>query len=475
MSLLDKNCLGLLTFAAFFIFSCEDPSEVGLGLDPDGVASGVFYEEIYLPAQNVFIDSLRTSGNTRLLVGSVTDDVYGKTSAMSYNQLSTTSGIQSLGFKLDTVSTSPLVVDTLWYSYVVDSTVLTLGYDYIHSKESIKAQTIRVYEVDDQLFSGVYYLSKFNTPILPLEAGNEFSFVPRLDSIVNETVDTVKFYLKREWGDRLFDIARQSNRATLLATDFKGIAIGGGDDNTSIIGFTSTGYTALNVHYHIVGPDSNKADSVYFDSLAVNFSLSASAAKYNKITTDRTGSLIGTGITNLGNFDVDDGNVYLNAAAGIYPKIDMQPLVDFLRGDEQELIQINNLEFELPTDGEETTLDEKVSQVRLYFVGDSTQINVQGLTTNDIYNTGVLKDIGYLTGALDLLSLAIDTTSFSYRGAATFFGHSIANGYIFAEPEDVNEEVYNKVVVMPVDLGKVNQTVIPKDGIKVKVFYSKPN
>ncbi|MBU2884718.1 DUF4270 domain-containing protein [Gilvimarinus agarilyticus] len=474
MNLLDKNWSGLLIFATLTIFSCEDPSEVGLGLDPDGIETGVYYEELLLPAQNVFIDSIRTSTGEqfRFLIGKITDDVFGSTSSTAYAQLSTVSSVQPLVFRLDTLSTDPIVVDTLWTKYVIDSAVLTLNYGDISSSEAtVTSQTLSIHEVDDQLFSGVYYLADFETPILPAESAHGFSFTPRMDSLTLEdpSSDTVHFKLNQTWAERLFEIARQSDRAQLLREDFKGIAIVPDETNTAMIEYLSTGLTALNVHYHL------EADTVYADSLLVNFSLSAANAKYNKITTDRTGSLIGNHIgDNLENFSTGDNKLYINPASGIHPKLSLQPLVDFLEADGNELIQLNNVVFELVSEGTETPLNNKVKNLRLYFIGDQSQININGLSAQNLYTTGVMTDIGYLTGSLLLLNLPIDTSAVKYRGAATLFAQSVNNGYIDLKPEE-GESIRNSLVLLSTDPMSIDRSIIPQDSIKMKIFYSKPN
>ncbi|PIB36679.1 hypothetical protein BFP72_15340 [Reichenbachiella sp. 5M10] len=451
MNLLDKNWLGLLIFTTLIIFSCEDPSEVGLGLDPDGLGSGVYYEEIILPAENVWIDSLRTNNSSRLFVGRIEDPIFGTTTAATYNQLSSTSLVSS---KTDE------------QEYVIDSAVLTLGYDYIHTKGAIAPQTIRLQELDDQIFSGVYYLSHFDTPLKPYDADNVFTFTPRSDSVDQGIADTVKFYLNDIWAETLFDIATQSNRTELLTQTFKGIALTPDDNNNLIVGFTPAGYTNISVHYHILGKDINQADSIVSDSLSVAYSLSASNAKYSKFTTDRTGSLIGGSIkNNLENFEVGNGFIYLNSATGIYPKIDMTPFLDFLNDDENDLIQINNLEFQFSTSNDTSIYNRKMFNTRLFFAGDSSQINVDGLYDLDILKTVVLNDIGYLTGSQDMLVMPIDSATQSYRGGATFFGQQVENG---------NVNPY-KLVVMPSLLTSFNQTILPQDGFKLRIFYSKPN
>lgn len=469
MNLLDKIWLGLLTFTTLTIFSCEDPSEVGLGLDPNGLKSGLFYEEIVLPAQNVFIDSLVTNSDVRMLVGNYTDSIYGTTNALSYNRLSTSSILTALTFEIDSETTDT----TYSEKYIVDSAVLTLQYHdikTINANNSITSQqTIKVQQIGDQLFSSVNYLSTYDMPLLPVEAGNEFQVSFRLDSLENETVDTVKLYLANSWAESLFDIFVEDNTNDVLFNEFKGIAISGDENNSSLISFTPGGETALRVHYHIeaIEKGTSIGDSIYnsFDSLSTIFSLTTTA-RFNGVIHDYSSSIIGPAIRDdLESFDVGDGNIYLNSLAGVYPKIDMQPYLDFLSREENEFIQINSFEFDLPTYLNSALYDKNAENIRFLLTGENNKINTAGLLSGDLFTTAVLSDLGYLSGFQDIMTASLDSTSLSYIGVGTFFSQEIKNEEI---------EIDN-LILMPSDLTMPRHSVISQDGIKLKVFYSIPN
>ncbi|MGL1887507.1 MAG: DUF4270 domain-containing protein [Reichenbachiella sp.] len=468
-----KIWTGLLTITALTMFSCEDPSDVGLGLDPNGLKSGVYYEELSLPSTNVFIDSLKTNGDARILVGSITDVTYGRTSAVSYSQLSTVSTIIGLSNTADTIfNQSDTVIIVTDQSYVVDSAVLVLRYNDISATDTSSLQTFRVQQLDDQLFSGVYYLANNVIPLVALDPDNETIRSIRTDSLILETptYDTLQLPLSDSWANTLFDISLESDRNTILSQEFKGIAISGGENNTALISFNPTGETMLKVHYHIEASKhlSETEDSVYIssDSLAVDFSLTATNARYNGIITDRTGSLIGAAIQdNLADFDTGDGNIYFHSLSGIYPKIDMEPLLDFLAKPENEFVQINRFEFEVPTDASQLAYVDNVADMRFLLISEGGQVNHKGLVSGDLYSTAVLTDGGYLGGSQSIMSAPIDSANSYYSGVSTFFAQQVENGTI-----DLDQ-----LIMMPSDITAPKQSVIPKEGIKLKVYYSIPN
>lgn len=499
MSLLDKNWTGLLCGAALLIFSCEDPSEVGLGLDPDGIESGVFYEELILPAQNVFIDSLRTSGSSRLLVGRTPDDDFGTTVSRAYFPIVQSSSLVGIPYKIDTVSLNPVVLDTAWGSYVLKKAELALQYDYVNTKENIPeapdssmvtAQTIRIQEINDKLLSGVYYMSDFETPILDLEEGNEFTFFPRLKYIADpdtDQVDTVYFTLNQSWTDRLWEILSDSE--VNLSDEFKGLSLLSGENNTAIVGFNLDGASAINVHYEIQIDTTSVVDNsvvteriVYNDSTyQAKFGFQASpATNYNYIQTDRAGSVIGNSIgQNLENFDTNDGYVYLHHASGIYPKLDLSPLKDFLEDPENQLVQISNLEFELPVVRNtsinfDTLINPSDFSSRMLYIGETGHINMSGIiggSSADIFETGIFT---YVSNGISYMPLLVDTTYTKMRGAATYFAQAVEAKNILYD-EETEQWLLDHLVIMPTEISTVNRSIIKSDGIKLKIYYSNPN
>ena len=57
MNLLGRIWHSIAIFIAMpVMYSCVDPVDVGVELDPDGIKLDVIFEEIWLPTTNILID-----------------------------------------------------------------------------------------------------------------------------------------------------------------------------------------------------------------------------------------------------------------------------------------------------------------------------------------------------------------------------------------------------------------------------------
>ena len=81
-----KNILkpGLMLFIPVF-FGCDTQEDLGMQYDL-GSDANVKFIEFTLPASNIYIDSLRTDGENRVLVGSYSDPLTGSITAEGYFQ-----------------------------------------------------------------------------------------------------------------------------------------------------------------------------------------------------------------------------------------------------------------------------------------------------------------------------------------------------------------------------------------------------
>src|SRR5690606_25026963 len=104
MNLLDRN-LGLIVFAAFFIFSCEEPNEIGLSLNPDDKI-GVYFVELPVETSMVYTDSFNTSSGDIIYSGVQSVPDFGKTEAAAYTQVAWTSVRIKAGAVFDSVTFS---------------------------------------------------------------------------------------------------------------------------------------------------------------------------------------------------------------------------------------------------------------------------------------------------------------------------------------------------------------------------------
>lgn len=143
--------------------SCKkEPDLIGLDLLPlDDKLNIDFIDTSTLVAYTIKEDSLRTDELSINLLGSISDPVFGTTTASVYTQY---------GLSKNNV--------TFGENAVADSMVLTLTYKGLYG-DSLASKTIRVYELADTLDYDLAYYSNQTIPALS-ELIGEATFVPNL-------------------------------------------------------------------------------------------------------------------------------------------------------------------------------------------------------------------------------------------------------------------------------------------------------
>jgi len=133
--------IGVLLLLA--LFSCKkDPYELGIDLLPPSDTLHVSVTDTCtVEAFSVLQDSARTDNSTKLILGSIMDPMFGKTTASFYTQVRLSSDAVSFG-------TDP----------VLDSLVLVLYYNAWYG-DTTTTQNIKVYEISQYLESNQSYWS----------------------------------------------------------------------------------------------------------------------------------------------------------------------------------------------------------------------------------------------------------------------------------------------------------------------------
>ncbi|WP_176214733.1 DUF4270 family protein [Reichenbachiella faecimaris] len=457
---MDKNWPGLLIVVALAIFSCEDASDIGLGLDPDGVRVNVLYEELPLAATNVRIDSIRTSNSSRLLIGKYADPIFGTTVSTALSQINLTNTLSGLSGDD--------------HYYVVDSTVINLNINKAHTDDISNVQSFTVYQLTDTIFTSGYYLSDFITNYRTDESFGNFDIKLSASSLnlIDEKNYLVQKKLSASLGDELFAIANGQKGNSVspsgaLRYEFKGIAIVGDAANNVLLDIDHVDSTNIRVHYHVVDPyteDGNSLDSVLVDSLFLNYSLGSNGAYYNQISTDRSGSLMSSETGNYNGFTTGDGNIYLQPASGIFPKLNFDALNQFFAANPN--IQINRMEFSIETK-ENSAYNSNVGNFRFLYVdqADGSKINTNGLLTNILGETAILSDAGYISGSSEPLIASLDETSLTYTGVPTFFAQLVETGSIEVD----------HIILVPQDVTTPDFSVFDEEtGFIIKLYYTLP-
>ncbi|MEO9965182.1 MAG: DUF4270 family protein [Reichenbachiella sp.] len=465
MNLLDKNWFGLLIVATLSIFSCEDSNDIGLGLDPDGTRLNVLYAELPLETTNVLIDSIRTSSDTRLLVGRNSDPIFGDIVSNAYCRLSYANVLITSDTSLlnDRDKRGKQI-------YFVDSAMLYLQVSKVHSTSFTTDQVYNIYQLGDTLFSGPSYLSDFNTPYLTDQLEGQLSVTLNEDRIRDK--DSLQYVLTSRLSDsfaeKIFSYVEDepATASSRLFFDYKGIAIVGDEANTALVGFTPGDSSSIRIHYHIrdhyLDENSMETDSLFTDSLSMILSLNS--AFYNGITVDRSGALMDAETGAYNSFSAGDGNVYLQPASGIYPKANLDTLVKFMAANPN--IQINRMEFAIET-SENSKYEANVGNLRFLYVdgADGSRIDPSGLINNNPFETAVMSDNGYLAGIPEIIVAPLDESSLIYTGIPTFFAQLVESGTLTVD----------HMILMPTDVSTPDFSILDQEnGIKIKLYYTLP-
>jgi len=441
---------GLILGLALFIFACEDPSELGLDLNPE---NGVFvakfhdiplgnsvllYEDI-LSDNTTRIDSLDnlTSGG-RLLTGTFANQNFGNAQSRSFASLK----LGSVGFSNDTLN------------FMFDSLIFNIKVDYLYGNSILGNKRIYIHELTESLKSDTLYVTRNSTSYNDIPVG-EFNFdLSVLDTVWIDTVITTR--LSDELGMRFLEEATV-NDTTFWNNDefgkfFNGFAFISDDINDMITGIIPENpSTYLRMHFHNAN-DTSFLDFIFQDLDTIGGN---STKYYNNITLDRSGTPL-EGITEYyTEFQTNNDLSYIQASTGVFTKINLQPYLEFL--DTIDHLVINRAEIEIPVDTyTKNTIPS--SPLDLYVIDQENRFKEEFVATrpHPIYPT-----VGRLSFVKDK-----NENMGIYVGTLTGFVQDITSGesadtlLLLGQPG-----LYNSVL-------STNQTVIIKEGISLKVYYS---
>ena len=217
------------------ISGCQWGDQVVSLRQPDQDNFAVFFNDsATVQLSTVAFDSLQTGGATRLLFGRYKDSYFGKVNAVTFAQPQLASAV------------------TVDEKAVYDSIVVTLKYDKYFYGDTTKAMNLKVHALQTDIFSRSSY---FNTSTMPYDAvpmgGKTFYPRPTTDT-------TLTIRLSDVFGKKVFDLAKNN----LLNTQdewynlLKGIAlVPDANYDGAVLGFSWSGASNVQLHYHIVGFD----------------------------------------------------------------------------------------------------------------------------------------------------------------------------------------------------------------------------
>ena len=298
------------------------------------------------------------------------------------------------------------------------------------------------------------YQSKNSTPYLDIPVG-EFNFdLSVLDTVWVDTVLTTK--LSDELGMRFLDEATINDTSFLNNDEFRkffsGFAIISDDANETITGIIpESSSTYVRLHFHNAN-DTSFLDFVFQDLDTIG---SNSTKYYNNITLDRSGTPL-EGITDFyTEFQTDNDLSYIQASTGVFTKVNVQPYLNFI--DTIDHLVINRAEIEIPVDlYTDNTIPS--SPLDLYVITQENKFIEEYVAGRSL---PTYKTAGRLSFTRDR-----NENSGWYSGTFTQYVQDLTSG----ENSDTllllgQSSLWNSVL-------SVNQSVISKEGITIKVYYS---
>ncbi len=487
MNLWAKCIRQLVTLpVALFFFSCEDEASL-LGYKNPNPKFEASYVEIPIESSVILLDSQRTSNfvfqneTNRLLVGQYTDEQLGLVTANAYSQFFTTTATK-------------LPADATF-----DSVSLTLRLDYYNygTRNVSTPQGISVYELEDSLqFSKRrYYFNRSEIPVKPAKLGfKDFTIDPdSLDHYSQNNTDTLvqlKISLDPAFGQAIFENAlRWRDVATTQDSTFKsfskfialfkGLAIKS-DYGDKILGVNTNSFVTL--HYHTPTADSLGLQLAFF-----------STANFSQIIGDRSPSEL-SGLTEYSKdfFPASDLR-YIQSGTGIYTKLDFGKFFEFC----DTVPNIVIASAQITVDGVQdspyppppnlvvnildgtTNYKEKYSRANTQDNTDLALYNppFQAHTRSLLYETlsGVVvnePDSAFYIEGDRGPKMDYSSSNKTYSGSYALFFQQLA---VTAE----NKRRFQYYILSPSgpslpNTKSLNRIVFPKNGIKLKIHYTKP-
>ncbi len=442
MNLLAKR-FGYAILLALF-FSCEDPNEIGLNINPDLQNLNILKVEIPLEASTIRLDSVRTSFSGRLNVGKLNDSEFGNTVATGYSE------VKSSTF-------NPNLADDTEF----DSLTLKIALDYFYGDGIDQPQIIHVHQLNQLLDDDRNYYS-FDKEQVPAETIGAFEF-----TVAANHPDTLNLSIKLDdmLGKQLFDSAKTSSEIFGNFDNFDEFFFGLGlvpdDANSMLFGINMQDpNTVMQLHY------SDADDTV---SQVINFSLNGNAAThsyYSNFEYDRSG----TGLAGLTEFNQEftttDNDIFMQSGSAIYPKINLDALRSFIENNE---IKVSRADLIIDQVSPFVSGLEPPERFFMFLTDDSNRF--LRIDLNDTTNTSPFRAIQSEFSIVPFGSGMEAEASFdgdadnNYEGRMTLFVQlGIIDGFL-QEPQDL--------LLVPFRFSStMNRVSFNQSNVKVRLFYT---
>jgi len=466
MTLWDRK-LGLIFGLALLTFACEEPGEIGLDINPENGNFVARYAEIPLEnsitqhedvlsdnSARVNFQSQNPISDGRLLVGSYTSPEFGAFKSRAFSSFS----LGQAGFTPE--------------GFSFDSLILYARVEYVYGNNFTGTKRIFIHELEEDIKRDSVYLTKNSTPY-SLEPIGEFNF--DFSPFDSTRIDTLmKTRISDELGMKLLDSAQADTMNFYnneeLRKFFKGLAFVPEENSGLVAGIHAESQaTFMRLHIH------NATDTSFFDFIIPGYTqdtlytTNSSGEEdtlyvtrnftryYNNVELDKTGSPI-AGIPGFyEDFETDDGLSYIQGSSGIFTKLNFGNFIQFL--DTVKNLVINRAELIIPVVSYEDYLEPSPA-LDLYLTDESNRF-VES-------NADSLKTIYVTSGRVTYTESANENIG-EYIGDITPYIQALTSGNSTDTLVLIGQSgLFNSVLT-------VNQTVIEKDNILLKIYYSSIN
>lgn len=441
MNWLAKGKYGLIMFSALFLFSCENEDLLSLDFDPQDENLNLSFTELTLPFQLVQRDSVVTTNAERLLVGDYQNMDFGRVQATSYINMGISSG----------------AVNNADDDDELDSLVLVVGKNYFYGDAgSNLLQTINIHQLSEPFNDTIPYHQDSS---LPYEASTLGTFSFTADA--EQPTDTLRIRLSDAIGNDLLEKlkadAAELDSSALFQDYFKGIAFVPGSENAFMSGFNRD-LIRMTMYYSAPSDTASKS----FSFINVRF--------FNGVEVDRSGTALANLTQPQQVGSATDNRFYLQSTTGLIPRIDFQPLVEFVESNPDRVllnrvvlrIGLNDfnenmappaalLGYQLQDDGITRITSYDTQQRQFFFVG--------AYNDNDYaYNTIAKQPIPVRPS-----SILYDSTNVAYDVKLTSFSQNLIDGFV-DNPQ---------ILLYPNDINNgLTQLTTEADSIKLRVYYT---
>jgi len=480
--LAKKREVSWLLVAGFVLLVWGCKEDLGIELPPDVQRTEVKVVEITLPVTTVYFDSLRTDKEGKLISGQYSDSFYGSLVTKGFTEIEYKSGkYPEEDFIL--IEKTDFTDSIAEFQFLGAKLVLDIA--RVLTDDNFLNHSVELYELTEFIYTQGIYLSNRSIPEGELiGSGN----------IILSDLSNTKFDSAKAIRDSIDFTSEFSNK---LLLDY---GTNGSDINRygfSIQSIVSNGLVAFDldsteVQLLMQGKIYNSETKVFKKDTIIsvgNFRLSPNN-HFTQVLRDRTGSAISS-LTNGQEVDLDPNYSYFNELSGLHTRIDLSPFFEFVETEEDVLFNRVNMTIDVVP----STANQPVMPAASYYFSKSTNpININwpgSVRYPAFFKTILQQDNRYLTlQSSNIFNIVqpIETLEenplrIGYSGSATIFWQFLYDN-ITNDLNDVKVEKrspmlqllngINDMIMVNGDDLSIGRSIIPKDGVKLRMYYTKP-